>query len=152
MIAAGLRISGSVESDGVIHIEGEVDGDVRCRHVTIGHDGRVNGNLSARSVEVLGKTSGSIQAEKVVIASTADVSGEVTHHTLVVESGARLDGFYRTTDKVDLSGTVDFRARIGPSLRKTIPAARRILPPRREPAGPQTVSPPAVSADTKALH
>lgn len=133
IIAAGLTITGKVESEGMVHIEGSVDGDVHCRHLTVGKGGLVSGNVSARTVEVMGETKGSIQAKKVIITASAKVFGEVIHETLVIESGARLNGFYRCADRVDPAGAVDIRQRIGSADLKAPPSSRRIMPPRREP-------------------
>ena len=133
IIAAGLTITGKVESEGMVHIEGSVDGDVHCRHLTVGDGGQVSGNVSARTVEVLGETKGPILAKKVIIAASAKVFGEVIHETLVIESGARLNGYYRCADRVDPASVVDVRQRIGSADPKSTPSSRRIMPPRREP-------------------
>jgi len=152
IIAAGLTITGKVESEGMVHIEGSVDGDVYCRHLTVGDGGQVSGNVSARTVEVLGETKGTIQAKKVVIASSAKVFGEVIHETLVIESGARLNGYYRSADRVDPSGTVDFRQRIGPAEQNSTPSSRRILPPQREPNERPVAASMSGGGRSKSLH
>lgn len=152
IIAAGLTITGKVESEGMVHIEGSVDGDVYCRHLTVGDGGQVSGNVSARTVEVLGETKGTIQAKKVTIAASAKVFGEVIHETLVIESGARLNGYYRCADRVDPSGTVDIRQRIGSADHKASPSSRRIMPPRREPNEPPVSASVRNSGESKSLH
>lgn len=152
IIAAGLTITGKVESEGMVHIEGSVDGDVYCRHLTVGDGGQVSGNVSARTVEVLGETKGTIQAKKVIIASSAKVFGEVIHETLVIESGARLNGYYRCADRVDPSGTVDIRQRIGSADGKGAASLRRVMPPRREPNDRPVSASVVAKSESKSLH
>ena len=61
--------------------------------LTVGPSGRVEAQLSAKSVVVLGKVSGSIQAsERVSIGETGSVEGALSAPRLVVADGAHLQG------------------------------------------------------------
>ena len=76
-------------------IDGKVDGTIELRqHVlTVGLTGRVKAVLSAKSVVVLGKVSGSIQArERVSIGATGSVEGAISAPRLVMVDGAQLQG------------------------------------------------------------
>lgn len=113
VISAGLRIVGDVESGGVVHIEGEVDGDIRCTELTIGAEGRVKGYVTAAAVVVFGNMAGTIRARHVRLACSATVEGEVIHERLTVEAGARLDGYYRPVEPLDAAAAADPRRRPG---------------------------------------
>ena len=79
VISKALRITGQLESTEDIHIEGEVDGDVRGGTVKVGHNAKVKGTILAEEVEVAGAVTGKIEARKIVLASTAHMSGDLIH-------------------------------------------------------------------------
>jgi cytoskeletal protein CcmA (bactofilin family) len=132
IIAAGLRIIGNVASGGVVHIEGEVDGDIQCAELTIGAAGRVTGHVTAAAVLVLGSMAGTIRARQVHLGRGARVVGEVIHERLTVDAGAWLDGYYRPVEKVEMSAAVDVRRQIGRAPHGESLLPRRSLPPFRK--------------------
>jgi len=152
IIASGLKIIGKVISGGIVHIEGEVDGDIQCAELTIGAKGVVNGHVTAASVLVLGRMAGTIRGRRVRIAHSATVTGEVIHERLTVDAGARLDGYYRPVEKLTMSADVDVRRQIGRASHGAALLPRRMLPPfRKRPRS--TVSPPPPPETTpKPLH
>ena len=94
-IRKGVVIEGEVKGGEDLIIDGKVDGTIRLRqHVlTVGPTGRVKAELSAKSVVVLGKVSGSIQAsERVSIGESGSVEGAISAPRLVVADGAHLQG------------------------------------------------------------
>lgn len=95
VISKALRITGQLESTEDIHIEGEVDGDVRGGSVKVGHSAKVKGTIVAEEVEVAGTVTGKIEARKIVLASTAHMSGDLIHQELRIDSGAFVDGHCR---------------------------------------------------------
>jgi cytoskeletal protein CcmA (bactofilin family) len=151
IIARGLRIVGNVASDGVVHIEGEVDGDIDCAELTIGPAGRVDGHVSATSVHVCGTMNGTIHARFVTIVAGARVTGEVIHETLTVAPGAHLDGYYRPVPALEKSAAVDLRRQIGRASARESALPLRPLPPRRKGAH-RTLPSDAPGETTKPLH
>jgi len=151
IIAFGLRIVGHVASAGVVHIEGEVDGDIECAELTIGSGGRVDGDVTAATVHVFGKMSGTIRARTVHIAAGAIVAGEVIHETLTVEPGAYLDGYYRPVENVEMSAGVDVRRHIGRTAREA-QLPHRPLPPRSKGRGRPATLPVPRNTAPKPLH
>lgn len=135
VVATGLRIIGNVVSGGGVHVEGEVDGDIQCTELTIGAEGRVSGHATAFAVVVLGRMTGTIRAKHVRIARGATVVGEVIHERLTIEAGARLDGFYRPVERVEISAAVDVRRQFGRASQKETALPRRILPRSRNRTG-----------------
>jgi cytoskeletal protein CcmA (bactofilin family) len=132
VISAGLRIVGDVVSGGVVHIEGEVDGDIRCAKLMIGAEGRVKGQVTAATVVVHGNMAGTIRAQHVRLARSATVEGEVIHEQLTVEAGARLDGYYRPVEHLDVVAAADARRQPGRARRAEPDAPRRPLSPFRK--------------------
>lgn len=95
VISKALKITGQLESTEDIHIEGEVDGDVRAAGVKVGQNARVKGTVYGDEVEVSGTVNGKIEARKVVLSGTARMSGDVIHQDIRIESGAYIDGHCR---------------------------------------------------------
>ena len=94
-IGQGVVIEGEVKGDEDFVIDGKVDGTIELpQHVlTVGPTGRVKAQLSAKSVVVLGKVNGRIQASELVrIGDTGSVEGTISAPRLVVADGARLRG------------------------------------------------------------
>lgn len=152
IIAVGLRIIGNVASDGVVHVEGQVDGDIQCEELTIGANGRVRGHVAAKTVHVLGAMTGAIRARTVLIADGATVSGEVIHEKLTVEHGAVVDGYYRPVERVEVSSGVDVRQRIGRTSKREATMPHRPLPPRRKGRRPTVALQPPDGDPPKPLH
>jgi cytoskeletal protein CcmA (bactofilin family) len=95
IISADLTITGNLHSDGDIQIEGQVDGDVLSRSLTIGQGAKVKGTVRADEVKIAGNLKGEVHAARVSITSTARVTGDVLHKSLSIESGAYIDGLCR---------------------------------------------------------
>ena len=92
IVAAGLSISGNLESRGDIEIYGHVAGDVIGRDIIIAADATVEGSVIADSIEVFGAVIGPITAIDVELRSGARVIGKITHNTMNVESGVVTEG------------------------------------------------------------
>jgi cytoskeletal protein CcmA (bactofilin family) len=105
IIGANCSLTGDIVSDGEVHIDGKVIGDVRCAVLVIGEDGGVTGEINAETVRVLGAVTGQITARAVELAKTAHILGDITHDSLAVEAGAYVDGrFNRLRPDVPASG------------------------------------------------
>jgi cytoskeletal protein CcmA (bactofilin family) len=152
IIATGLKIIGNVVSGGIVHVEGEVDGDIQCTELTIGAAGVVRGHVTAVSVLVLGRMAGTIRGKRVRLARGSTVTGEVIHERLTVEAGARLDGYYRPVEKLTMSAEVDVRRQIGRASQGGSLLPRRMLPPfRKRPRSTVSAQPPQETTG-KPLH
>jgi cytoskeletal protein CcmA (bactofilin family) len=92
VISKALKITGQLESTEDIHIEGEIDGDVRGVAVRVGNAAKVKGTVYGNEVEVAGVVDGKIEAKKVVLTSTARMSGDIIHQDITIQSGAFMDG------------------------------------------------------------
>ena len=94
-IGRGVVIEGEVKGSEDLVIDGKVAGTIELlQHaLTVGPTGRVKAQLSAKSVLVLGKVTGTIQAsERVSIGETGSVEGAVSAPRLVMADGAHLQG------------------------------------------------------------
>ena len=92
LISADLVVVGTMRTAGEIHVDGKIQGDVHTPRLTIGHEGRVEGDVFAEHVDVLGEVMGNVSAHTVFVASTGRVGGNILVETLTVEPGARFEG------------------------------------------------------------
>jgi cytoskeletal protein CcmA (bactofilin family) len=92
IISADLRIVGDMVSIGEIHIDGTVNGDIKCQILVIGQNGNVTGEILADNVRLHGTVTGQVQGKSVFLAATARMIGDVAHESLAIEPGAFIDG------------------------------------------------------------
>ncbi|MSO55042.1 MAG: polymer-forming cytoskeletal protein [Rhodospirillales bacterium] len=92
ILSADLKIVGDVISEGEIHVEGSVDGDVRTTRLMVGENAVIRGEIEAEDVLVHGTVTGHIKAKSVELTRTARVSGDIIHAELAIERGAFLEG------------------------------------------------------------
>lgn len=95
VISKALKITGQLESTEDIHIEGEIEGDVRGVSVTVGQDARIHGTVYGEHVELAGTLNGKIEARDVALTATAHMSGDIVHADIRIELGAWFDGHCR---------------------------------------------------------
>src|ERR1700761_5202341 len=91
-LAKSLNVKGLVETDGELHIHGNVEGRIHADRLIVGSGGTVEGDIVARDVCIQGRLIGRVFALNVAVESSADVKGRIFHHTVSVAFGARVDG------------------------------------------------------------
>jgi cytoskeletal protein CcmA (bactofilin family) len=94
-ISQGIRIKGEITGREDLFIDGAVEGklDLGSGSVTIGPNGKVKAEISAREVTVRGELVGKIVGrERVQLWSTGRVEGEVQTEQLTIEEGAVFRG------------------------------------------------------------
>ncbi len=91
-IGSGMQIVGSLDSPGVIRVEGAVLGNVNAAgQVLVAHGGKVDGDVHAREVVLDGEVTGSIVAQRVEVQASAVIHGDITTPKLMIHEGAMLD-------------------------------------------------------------
>ena len=95
IISASLKVTGNLESDAEIRLEGQVEGDVRGNVVTIGESADVTGSVYGETVNLAGTINGKVEGRNVVVSKTARSTGDIIHESLQIESGAYVDGHCR---------------------------------------------------------
>ena len=91
LLSSDIVIQGTIKTNGEIHIEGHVDGEIHSNSVIIGLTGHVKGTLIAEHVTVRGRIEGIIHAKNVHLCDTCHVEGEIHHEVIAVETGAFLN-------------------------------------------------------------
>ncbi|MFB1035632.1 MAG: polymer-forming cytoskeletal protein [Sinobacterium sp.] len=92
LIGKDVVIKGNVTSQGLVQLDGKFEGEIRIHSLTVGEQGWVDGVINAQEVVIKGKITGAINAIKVTLEKTADVCGDITHHSISIASGAKVNG------------------------------------------------------------
>ena len=92
LIAENMTLEGGLSGDGELQVDGTIKGDVKVSRVSIGETGRVEGSVTAESIEIRGRVSGEVTAKQVRLYNTAHVEGDITHEQLAMEVGAFFQG------------------------------------------------------------
>jgi len=94
-IGRSLVIKGEVSGAESLYIDGRIEGSINVleHRVTVGRNGTVTANITAREVVIMGKVKGNIQCtDRLDIRSEGALTGDVTTQRISVEDGAVLKG------------------------------------------------------------
>jgi cytoskeletal protein CcmA (bactofilin family) len=94
-ISQGIKIKGEVTGSEDLFVDGQVDGKLSLTNgsLTVGPNGTVKADVTAREVIVRGKVEGKVSGrDKVQLWSTGQVTGEIQTDRLAIEDGALLRG------------------------------------------------------------
>ncbi len=94
-ISQGIKIRGEIHGSEDLFLDGVVEGklDFGSASLTIGPNGRIKANITAREVIVRGRVEGKVTGrERVHVWSTGRIDGEVECERLVIDDGAALRG------------------------------------------------------------
>lgn len=99
IIARDLKIEGTLNSSGLIEIEGNIKGNINGNSVVLREDGIIEGEVIAESLNIRGKFNGTVRAKNISITSKAKVTGLIEYGSLSVEDGAYIDGQFKQLTK-----------------------------------------------------
>ncbi|MFI3241551.1 MAG: polymer-forming cytoskeletal protein [Alphaproteobacteria bacterium] len=92
IISENTSLSGDLSSNGTIHIDGHVEGDVSCEELVIGIKGSVTGSVNVTNLHLYGTLQGKAKVETLFVSKSAKLIGEAVHTTIAIEPGAYIDG------------------------------------------------------------
>jgi cytoskeletal protein CcmA (bactofilin family) len=107
VLGPDIVIEGDLTATADLHLDGRINGDIKCAALVQGEASEVTGMVVAESARVAGRIKGSITAEVLVIQKTARIEGDVSYGVLTIEEGAQVDGKFshRTAEpKLMLAG------------------------------------------------
>jgi cytoskeletal protein CcmA (bactofilin family) len=119
-IGKGLFVKGEISGSESLFIDGKVEGSINLpgNRVTVGRNGQVAANITAREIVVLGKVRGNVSAsDRVDIRAEGSLSGDVAASRISIEDGA----FFK--------GGIDIRKPEGKVAPATVTAAPEVLRP-----------------------
>src|SRR2546423_1782492 len=94
-IGRTVVIKGEVSGSESLYVDGRIEGSITFKdhRVTVGRNGVVQANISAREVVIMGKVTGNVEcSDRVDIRSEGTLTGDVISARISVEDGALLRG------------------------------------------------------------
>ena len=94
-LSQGIKIKGEISGQGDLLMDGVFEGKIHLADgvFTVGPNARANAEIEAREIIVRGEVVGTLKArERVQIASTGKVTGDLDTRGVVIEDGAVLHG------------------------------------------------------------
>ena len=85
IVSENTKINGDILSDGIIHVDGQVEGDISCEELIIGVKGSVCGSVKTNSLQLYGILKGKALADNLFIAKSSKLSGDARHNTSAME-------------------------------------------------------------------
>ena len=92
VIGSDITITGNITATADLHIDGRVEGDIRCGSLVQGADSRIIGAVKADSARLGGHIDGSVSVRQLTIERAGRITGDVEYETIAIESGASIDG------------------------------------------------------------
>ena len=127
-IGKSISIKGNVTGNEDTVIEGRVDGHVELKnhHLTVGPNGEVKGEISAKQCTIVGTVEGNVTAaERIEVADTGRVEGDLASPRLLIQEGAQVNG----SISMQPAGEVKTQAQIQSGPKKLDKAAPRSAAP-----------------------
>src|SRR4051812_17089490 len=94
-IGPEMSVTGDIAAGGDLHVDGKIDGDVRCGALTLGESGEIRGNIVAGTARLAGLVDGAVEAGTLSLEHSARVTGDILYETLSVSSGADVEGRFK---------------------------------------------------------
>lgn len=94
-IGKSVSIRGDISGSEDIYVDGQLEGSIELsgNSLTVGPNGRVHANITAKNVTVSGSVEGNIQVtERTEMRKTAVVTGDVQTRRIAIEEGAYFKG------------------------------------------------------------
>jgi len=94
-IGPSIHIKGELQGDEDLTIDGRVEGKIELRdhNLTIGPNGKIKADLYAKTIVIGGEVTGSaFAAERVEIAPTGRLTGDITSPRITIADGAHFKG------------------------------------------------------------
>lgn len=125
IVGPGMSIVGDLSTDGVVKIEGRVQGSVKAaQQVLVAQGAVIEGDLETREAVVGGEVRGVIRAtERVEIQGTCVVTGDIVTPRLTILEGGQVNGEIKMGDR----GHAQADARIPKDAAATGPAPRKTV-------------------------
>ncbi len=94
LVAGGSTVEGKIKGASEVLVEGVVDGEIDLENqLIIGEQGRVHGDVHARSVRISGRLIGNVTAlDKVELMPSGSIEGDVVAPRVVIAEGGFCKG------------------------------------------------------------
>jgi cytoskeletal protein CcmA (bactofilin family) len=94
IIGSGNTITGNIDAQGDIRVDGTIKGNVISKSkVLVGAEGVIEGNIQCREADIMGQVFGNIKTEELLhLKGNAAVSGDINTAKLLIEPTVSFNG------------------------------------------------------------
>ena len=92
VIGSDVSIKGDVSASAELHVDGAIEGDIKCASLVQGESSSISGSVVAETARLSGRVQGSITARELTILKSAQIDGDVHYDALTIEQGAQVEG------------------------------------------------------------
>jgi cytoskeletal protein CcmA (bactofilin family) len=89
-LSVGSNITGELQFPGLVEVAGQLQGQIAAASIVVEETAVIEGDLSAKSIQIKGRVKGRINGGEVRLMSSARVSGDIAYDTLSIDSGAEV--------------------------------------------------------------
>ncbi len=92
-IGSGIKLKGSLEACGFLHIDGHLEASVQSKELSVAEFGTFIGDAVVDNAEVCGRVEGKLTVKnKLVIRAAGVVAGTIEYGSIEIESGGLISG------------------------------------------------------------
>src|SRR3546814_16980823 len=77
IIGSDVAITGNVAASVDLHVDGKIEGDLKCANLVQGEANEIKGAVTAETAKLAGLVDGSIEAKTLIVHASARIPGEV---------------------------------------------------------------------------
>ncbi|MGN0025199.1 MAG: polymer-forming cytoskeletal protein [Candidatus Avelusimicrobium sp.] len=93
VVSAECYFQGALSVQGSLRVDGTLEGTVdNARHVIVGTEGKIVGDVTAQVVVCGGVIEGNVCADMLEVLAPASIKGDIRAKKMMVEEGGRIDG------------------------------------------------------------
>ena len=92
ILGSDVVVTGNVAASVDLHVDGKIDGDLKCANLVQGEASEIKGAVVAETAKIAGLVDGSIEAKTLIVHATARITGDVTYENITIENGGKVDG------------------------------------------------------------
>lgn len=101
IISKDLFLKGDLTTDGLLEIEGKIEGNIKGNEITIRESGFVNGNIISNISNIKGNFQGTIKSQRINVSGKANIKGTLEYVSLCVEDGSSIDGDLKRVSEIN---------------------------------------------------
>ena len=100
IIGEEVKITGSINANNEVTLQGTIEGDIECNNLTIKKSGNIKGKIITESMIVEGKVEGETNVNALLnIKSDGQVIGKIFYNEIIIDKGGKIDGEINQREK-----------------------------------------------------
>ena len=92
IIGEGIDFSGEVNTEGNIHVDGIMRGNIKAQEVVVGPKGDFDGEITADILIVNGNIKGKFNIKNLQVRMNGVLQGKIKYEVIIIEAGGKVLG------------------------------------------------------------